>query len=76
MGFRGEHWRDSIGLLIASLLIIGPFALPLLWLNRKVKPMVKILSTVAIVFISIWSYNMMISLTETLKEAGPGLLGS
>lgn len=69
MRFRGEPWRDSIPLLIASLLIIGPFAIPLIWLNRKIKPIVKIISTIAIVFLSIVSYQAMTRLTETLKSA-------
>ncbi len=49
-------WYFSHTIVIVALLSIGPFALPLVWLNPNYKKHIKILLTIIILGSSIWFY--------------------
>ena len=45
-------WHQRASVLIAALLTIGPFALPLLWLNPHISRLKKIIWTIVILIVS------------------------
>ncbi len=49
-------WYFSTTGVVIALLSIGPFALPLVWLNPNYKKHIKILLTIIILGSSIWFY--------------------
>jgi hypothetical protein len=49
-------WYFSNAVVVVALLSIGPFALPLVWLNPRYKTHIKILLTIIILGSSIWFY--------------------
>lgn len=49
-------WYSSTGMIVLAFLIVGPFAIPLIWLNQKYNLATKIIATVVAVAISIWSF--------------------
>jgi membrane protein implicated in regulation of membrane protease activity len=61
---KSEKWYFKTSTLIIALLCIGPFALPLLWLNRRFSLKVKIIISV---FVIILSYYLVVWFLNTLK---------
>lgn len=59
-------WYFSNTGVIIVLLAIGPFALPLVWLNPRYKIHIKILLTVIILGASIWFYYATKDIYEVL----------
>ncbi len=47
-------WYYSTSAIVISLLVIGPFALPLVWKNPKYKPITKIIITIVVIVVTIW----------------------
>ncbi|MFT5206783.1 MAG: putative membrane protein [Candidatus Omnitrophota bacterium] len=43
-----EDWRQSKAFLIGAILIAGPFAIPLIWMNRKIPLPYKVIITFAL----------------------------
>ncbi len=52
-------WYHSTSVLFFAILSFGPFALPLLWINPKYQRSTKIVITVIVIVVAIWSYRMM-----------------
>ena len=44
-----EPWHQSKGFLVVAILILGPLALPLIWVNKKVPLPLKIVFSVALI---------------------------
>ncbi|MGH7885385.1 MAG: zinc ribbon domain-containing protein [Thermodesulfobacteriota bacterium] len=61
-------WYFSTPIVIALLLSIGPFALPLIWFHPRYKQNTKIILTIVIIVISIWSYFAIKDLYSNLME--------
>jgi len=47
-----HKWYFKTSTLVVSLLMVGPFALPLLWLNPRYSTLVKIVITTALVLLT------------------------
>lgn len=60
-------WYESTTLLVMALLIVGPFAVPLLWANRRVPLLVKIGGTMIIVAVTVWSAKVTLDLYARLR---------
>ncbi len=45
-------WYSSTSTIVISLLFIGPFALPLVWINRRYKTSTKVVVTVIVVVLT------------------------
>lgn len=52
-------WYYSTSILIIALLTMGPFALPLLWINPKYQMITRIIITIIVIVITIWSFHVM-----------------
>ena len=61
--FKGE----SIPYVIVMLLILGPFAIPLLWQSPKFSKLAKILWTLAVVLIAILAITALSLMTSSLE---------
>jgi len=67
-------WYFSTTVIVIALLSVGPFALPLVWFHPRYTRVTKIILTIIIVGISIWSYFVMkdlyINLMQQMKVTG------
>lgn len=62
---RGEKkWYLSTSILVMGLLFIGPFALPLLWINPRYNRTTKIIISIVVIVIS---YGLYIWIQKSLK---------
>ncbi|MHC4626586.1 MAG: zinc ribbon domain-containing protein [Planctomycetota bacterium] len=43
-----RKWHQATGTIVIALLCLGPMALPLVWFNRRYKPVTKVLVTVVV----------------------------
>ena len=48
-----KKWYHATGTIVIALLCLGPVALPLVWLNRRYKPVTKATITVIVVVVTI-----------------------
>ena len=46
-------WYHATPFIIMMLLILGPFALPLIWFNPRYKPAIKLFDTIAVIVVTI-----------------------
>ncbi len=60
-------WYFKTSLLVTAFLCVGPFALPLLWLNPHFSRKTKIIASIIIIIIS---YFLWILLSNSLKSIG------
>ena len=69
-----KKWYFSTGALVAALLSLGPFVLPLVWFNPRYKPITKLMITVIVISLSVLLYIAMkalyLQLVEQMKELG------
>jgi len=67
-------WYFSTTIVVIALLSVGPLALPLVWFNPRYKRITKIVVSVIVVALTIWSYFIMKDLylrfNEKAKELG------
>ena len=67
-------WHQQPGFLIASFLIVGPFMLPLLWLNPRISNSGKRLWTVVILVVSavlFWAtWHGLVTIRELYRQVG------
>ncbi|MHC4123151.1 MAG: zinc ribbon domain-containing protein [Planctomycetota bacterium] len=67
-------WYYSTSTVVIALLCLGPFALPLLWLNPRYKIITKLIVSIVVIAISVWGLyltsNMYNRLTEQLEMLG------
>jgi len=61
-------WYFSTATVVIALLSVGPFALPLVWLHPIYKRTTKIILTIIIVGITIWSYFLTRDLYQNLMH--------
>ncbi len=65
-------WYFSTSTIVITFLTVGPLALPLVWLHPKYKMLTKIILTIIIIGLSVWSYifiqNLYTELRQQLKE--------
>lgn len=61
-------WYFSTTAVVIALLSVGPFALPLVWLHPRYKRVTKIILTIIIIGLSIWSYYITRGLYQTLMQ--------
>lgn len=62
---RKDPWYFNFSVLIGALLVAGPFALPLLWINPRYSRKAKIIWTVLILVLS---YALGAALSQSLKS--------
>jgi len=69
-------WYFSTSAIVIALLCLGPFALPLVWLNPRYRIATKLVFTVIVIALSIlFSYltvNIYLRLTEQIESLGLG----
>jgi uncharacterized membrane protein YvbJ len=53
------RWYCSTSAIVVGLLGLGPFALPLVWINPKYKIITKIIITIVVIVVSIWLCQIM-----------------
>ena len=67
-------WFFSTNVIVLALLIAGPFALPLVWLNPRYKNITKIIVTFLVLVITIFCYiyikNLYSNLNEQIRSLG------
>ena len=67
-------WYHSTSSIVISLLVLGPFALPIVWSNPRYKITVKIIISVVVILVSIYAIyltiNMYKQLTDQIKAMG------
>ena len=49
-----KKWYHATGTIVIALLCLGPVALPLVWLNRRYKPMTKAIITVIVLVVTVF----------------------
>ena len=47
-------WYYSTSAIVIGLLVVGPFALPLVWKNPKYKMITKVIITIGVIAVTIW----------------------
>ncbi len=47
-------WYYSTSAIVIGLLVVGPFALPLVWKNPKYKVITKVIITIVVIAVTIW----------------------
>jgi len=52
-------WYYSASFIVIALLVVGPFALPLLWKNPKYKVITKVIITIVVIAVTIWLCYLM-----------------
>ena len=52
-------WYHVTSFVVMMLLIVGPFALPLVWFNPRYNPMIKLIITVIVILVTIISFYLM-----------------
>ena len=50
---RPKKWYYATGTIVVALLCLGPIALPLVWLNRRYKPLTKVIITVIVLVVTV-----------------------
>ena len=51
-------WYYSTSAIVIGLLVVGPFALPLVWKNPKYQVITKVVITVAVIAVTIWLFYL------------------
>jgi hypothetical protein len=69
-----KKWHQSNGALVLAFLTVGPFAVPLVWTNRRYSLAVKIILTAIMLAITVGLcvgiYHVLTSTLRQLKELG------
>ncbi len=47
-------WYYSTSVIVIGLLVVGPFALPLVWKNPKYEVITKVIITIVVIAVTIW----------------------
>jgi hypothetical protein len=51
---QAEKWYFKTGAVVVSILLAGPFALPLVWKNKRFSRNTKIIITVVVLVLTVW----------------------
>lgn len=57
-------WHRKTSVLVIAFLCVGPFALPLLWLNTRYRLQTKIIGTIAVIIIT---YYLVLFTIQSMK---------
>ena len=63
-----QKWYFRTSTIAIGLLALGPFALPLVWRHPDYKPVVKVVLTVAVAAVTVWSYFLVKDMLSNLQE--------
>lgn len=63
-----EKWHQNITFLVLALLIVGPFAIPLIWINRNIVLWVKVTLMMGMLLLTWALFASSDFLAETLDE--------
>jgi len=63
-------WYFSNMVVVIAMFSVGPLALPLVWLHPRYKRISKIILTIGVIGLSIWSYFIVRDLMQQMKELG------
>jgi hypothetical protein len=67
----GSKWYFKPWALVVAILLVGPFALPLVWMNPGLKKGMKILISIMIAALTVWMVYASVEIVKTiLKEIG------
>ena len=69
-------WYGNNGFIIMAVLTVGPFALPLVWLNKRYSIATKIVISVIVLLISWWFYNILQDLMAKFNKMQGSLSAS
>lgn len=64
---RKAPWHQSTGFLIGAFLMVGPFAIPLVWTNKKLPLAAKLGITVITVVLTLWLIQATARMTTELQ---------
>ena len=70
-GERGKpkvKWYFSTVAVVVALLCVGPFALPLVWLHPRYKIITKIIVTIVVIGLTVWTYYLLIDFYHILMQ--------
>jgi len=56
---RKTKWFFSTPAIVIGLLVVGPFALPLVWKHPKYKVITKVIITIVVIVVTIWICYLM-----------------
>ena len=63
-----KKWYHSNGSLVTSLLMVGPLALPLLWINPRYKLTTKIVVSIVVLAVTFYCLKVMVSTYQRVSE--------
>ena len=67
----GSKWYFKFWVLVLAVLLVGPLALPLVWMNPGLKKGMKILISLLIIVLTVWMVYASVEIVKTiLKEIG------
>ncbi len=61
-------WYYSTSAIVIGLLVLGPFALPLVWRNPKYEVITKVIITIVVIAVTIWLCYLMGQMYQRLIE--------
>jgi len=61
-------WYYSTSAVVIGLLVLGPFALPLVWRNPKYELITKVIITIVVIGVTIWLCYLMGQMYQRLIE--------
>lgn len=62
----GKKWYYATGTIVIALLCLGPIALPMVWLNRRYKPLTKVIITVVVLAVTVVCTHMVTQAYERI----------
>lgn len=63
-----EQWYQKISVLVVAVCTLGPFALPLVWINSKFSILVKIIISGVVLFLSYLVYNTIVNSMNSMQQ--------
>jgi len=61
-------WHQSVKTLIIAILVVGPLAIPLIWINRKFTLLLKLALTVLLISLSFFLFYLSSESIERLQS--------
>ena len=67
-GHKGLKWYFTTPVVVIAFLFVGPIALPLVWLHPRYKIATKVIVTIVVIGLIIWSYYLAKDLYDTVMQ--------
>jgi predicted nucleic acid-binding Zn ribbon protein len=67
-GRSEKKWYFSTSSVVIAILVLGPLALPLIWLNPRYKTTTKIVATILVITLTIVLCYLVVYIHSSLKE--------